>query len=266
MASFEDLSPEAQKIVHDRRVSGEKSIKEWIDFINPLSRFDRKSDLQRKIGNYIMGLWAFVGLYGIYMTFQFMYNHVEPIKFLEPLIVLASSGLLMLLTYMYYRKFEVMDIPNLLRGFLEPVLKLLREEFGDNAKLNLKLDLSEIKALREVTAEAPETDPMTYLETSITPKEGSTAAVKVEATGVEQPFLSEYKLRHTVYVSCAFDKSRFNLGENTENFAVSEDGDQFVIKYKFSEQSEQTIEEDTGPGEYHLAKRLHLMFRMGKER
>ena len=259
MANFEDLSPEAQKIVHERRLSGQKSVGEWIEFIKPLARFDKKTDNQRKIGNYIKALWSFWMLFGVYMYFVFMNNHLEAKYFIQPAVVILAAGLLLVLTYRYFRRFQVMDIPYLLRGFLVPFLNIMKEEFGADTKMELTMDLQQIKDLEEVTAEEPRTDIMNYLDAKVLTSQASGTRVKVDAAGVEQPFLSTYKLEHTVTIRCSFDKGVFEVGSNEEEFPISDNGGQFVVEYQFVEPSEQDIEADTGPGVYHLAKRIHLM-------
>ncbi len=256
---FEDLSQEAKAFVKDKKASGQRSIEEWINFFHPLAQFDKKSDQRRKIGNYIMGLWAFWIGFGVFMAFLLMANHIEAIYFTIPAGMVLVFGGLLWLTYRWTRQYEVRDLPNLLRSFLVPFLKLMKDRFGGDAKLDLKLDLSVIDDLGDIPAELPQSEKLHYMDASISEPGLGQWSLSLEAVGVQVPFFTYYKLKHTLSHSVITDRAVSDIAVNGSSFQVKEEAGKAVLSEEFSRQSEVEIESDPGPDIYEFGRSLKNM-------
>ena len=72
--TFNDLTNEEQSFVRDRKITDTKTIDEWLSYFTPLALFDKRGDKLRRNGNYIKAFWAFWIVFGLYMSFIFMFS------------------------------------------------------------------------------------------------------------------------------------------------------------------------------------------------
>lgn len=256
---FNDLTREEQQFVKEKKIAGDRTIDEWLTFFTPLAFFDKKCDIIRRNGNYIKALWAFLIVFGLFVGYIYLFNEIAPKEFIAPGIIIAVSALLLFLTNKWFDRYEDRDLPNLLRGFLVPFLKLLKNKIGSRETLNLQLDLSGINDLEEELVEDEKTDVINYLVASLKSPDLGLLKLKVDGMGTKRPYYSHYKLIHTLVLTNSYDGTIFRLAGDGGSFEISEKDNKIFIKDAYNEQSESPIESDPGPNLEKFRDRLDAM-------
>lgn len=257
--NYDDLSSDGQEFIKKPKVADSMTIEEWLKFFGPLAMFDKRIDSIRQKGNYIMALWAFWIVFGMYMLLIFMFNHAAPMNFIAPAILIVAASLLLYVTDKFFDKYESKDVPNLLRGFLVPFLELLKKRYGDQVEMKLDLDLKKIGDLEDIEAYDNETDKFNYLSASMKLEDSTLLNLTMDAKGVSRPLYSYYKLKHYLQLEGSYDSTLFQVSADNDSLQISENGNQIVIKDTYKEQSDAAIEADTGPDLYQFARMLSEM-------
>ena len=245
--SFNDLTKEAKAFIEERKINDSKTIIEWLNFFTPLALFDKKGDITRRNSNYVKAFWAFGIVYGLYTGFLFMFSGQSTRDTLGAAIVIVVSAVFLILTNKWFERYEIRDIPNLLRGFVLPFLELMKKKAGGEASLVMGMDLGEIHDLEDKEAHSDQTGRISYMKASVGLMDSGLLELNIDGTGVKRPYYSKYKLRHTVRITNSYDSGNFQKANHHEAFQTIEKNNRISFSYEYDEQSESPIGADTGP-------------------
>jgi hypothetical protein len=124
---------EQQQFVSEKKIDGEYTAAKWIDFLEEIAEFDSYVDVAKeKTQNWAIGF----GVGTFFSLFSFAFLNVLA---LVPVLCLLS--LCLVYTTMYWSLRRV-DIPNRMRLFMFPLVRLLQEEMKPDTLISLKADLT----------------------------------------------------------------------------------------------------------------------------
>ena len=139
--SLEEIGPEAEQVVTEKKLEGKKKLPAWLDLLEKLTAFDRNTD--KFISKYKKRTTLFTTLFvvGIFLVFfSFVITGAN-------LIVAAVVGaativalIFLILSRRQRKKYMAVDLTNDFRSVVLPLLRALSEDIESN-KVNLKLDL-----------------------------------------------------------------------------------------------------------------------------
>lgn len=140
--AYSSLEPGQKAMIEQKRIAETHTIDEWLALLSSLSTFDKHGDSLRKLLGWTIGLTIIFGFIGAIVA--------------ESLIVAIVALVILVVAIILYRRFRKLDIPNSLRGFILPMLRLLREDMESTTPLTLNCDLTGMdKAKAGPTTELP---------------------------------------------------------------------------------------------------------------
>src|SRR5687768_760100 len=111
---YGSLEAEQKEIIEKKSIEGTHTVDEWIAILSSLSAFDEHGDSLRKVLGWTIALSIVLGFIGTIIA--------------ESLIVAGVALLIVVAAIIFYRRFKKLDVPNSVRKFLLPLLRLLRED------------------------------------------------------------------------------------------------------------------------------------------
>lgn len=254
-----EFTSEQQEFIQKKKLSGNKTIDQWLEFFNPLAQYDKKEDAKRRNMNYVKAFWAFLTVFGLYMAMLYLFNGITNKDFVIAIIIIIVSVGLLILTTKYTMESEKKDLPNQMRGFVVPFLKRLQRRAGGRENLNMHLDLSEIDELSRKEAEENSTEKINYLTASIKLPDMGLFELNVNGTGTKRPYYSLYKLVHSLSMNLSFDRESYQLADTQGDFESEEKNGKIILRNEYEEVSESPIESDPGPDLLQLSDHLNAM-------
>ena len=125
--AYSSLDAGQKEMVDRKTIDETHTIDEWITLLTSLSTFDEHADALRKLLGWTMVIAVILGFAGAIVS--------------QSLIVAVVALVVLIAAIVYYRRFKKLDLPNNLRKFVLPLLRLLREDMESTAPLALKCDL-----------------------------------------------------------------------------------------------------------------------------
>ena len=151
----EDLSPPAQQVVAEKRLSGRKRVKEWQKLISELAEFDRISDrLEDRAGNFtILGIVLIVAaLIAWFVAFVAADpGQSATLAVRIPALVAIAAGIALVIYHgRRWRYFAKVDLANDFRLCIPPFLDVLADDIEPRGKVAMDLDMAGINADKQV--------------------------------------------------------------------------------------------------------------------
>lgn len=243
---FDTLTAEQRQFVQTQKISGKHKIKHWLDLLEKLALWDEKADKKRVIMGkpgvsiFFAVVGAIAAVVGIFLKNYW--------------VVLGGAGAFVLLLPLYfyllarYQQME-MDLRNHFRLFVMPLLYVLREEAGEDAKLKMQLDFSypdQAQYRVKSPPNKPKLPPYTtaayfsinWLQAELELSDGTLLAVELNdyvrtrtrtrnARG-KAKLKVKRKIKHSIKATLSFPKARYQPSD-TPNKATRQDSDTHIV-------------------------------------
>ena len=242
-ALYQQLTPEQKHFVDNKTINTTLSVKHWISFLSRTSAYDRLRDNRATILAGWISVIIFFSLILVIIAFNRSYWHyIVPVIFVLAIIL-----------YVLVRQRIALgkrNMSNYLRNFFMPILEVLREKAGDDAKMIAALDFRDpLKALpfeevkepglnrkiklytpKIIAAGVPLKD-QSYLELAVVDE--------IRKMTIQRGGKTKYKTKvtHRLFIRLAVNKSVYQRNEVTvpDYVEVEEQPNQFVYKLKHKE-------------------------------
>lgn len=128
------LTSEQIKFYKVKTISDTRKIKDWIGFLAGISILDQKEDQKRKV---------LLGLAILSLVAGFIFIMVS-VKMDDPFLFIFTAVCFVISIFLFYARYQSKkhDISNYLRLFFLPILKVLVDKAGAEAKLAATLDFN----------------------------------------------------------------------------------------------------------------------------
>ncbi|MDN5203663.1 hypothetical protein QQ008_19900 [Fulvivirgaceae bacterium BMA10] len=133
---YNSLSPQQKQFIKEKTISSTFTIRKWLGFLNKAVAYDTFGDKALKRMNvWLVVLIVFTVISSIFVT-VIVAESGQAFLILLPIILIA----LIIFQSMRIAKFKHRNLNNYLRLFFFPLLEVLKNKAGENAKLSANLD------------------------------------------------------------------------------------------------------------------------------
>ncbi|MDW3193562.1 MAG: hypothetical protein R8G66_14400 [Cytophagales bacterium] len=235
------LTPDQLAFYKQKIISDTRKVKEWVSFFKNLTLLDKLDDLNHTIFKWI----TITGIVGIIGSIIFMVVQKEN-------WIIALIGLSIAITgfgFWRIRKLDEEDLNNYLRLFFFPILQVLMDKAGGNARLAATLDFRDSRdtSPRRSTVMGGREQKL-YSPTYILARTQLLDGVKLNFAMQDEikdqnwtktnyrgkvKYKSKTKTTHHLLIRMSFpaDKYTWN-GDTTEDLVIEQNGEQFEAKKK----------------------------------
>lgn len=236
---YNQLDSNQQKFIQDKTINATYSIRKWLGFLSKAVAYDTYADKALKTittRNVLLIIFLIISFVASFFLF-----------ILIPVPIFL--GFLLYLNRKAQRKFKGRDLNNYLRTFYFPVLDVLKDKAGEDAKLAAVLNFNDprktepeksVRFGRKVNAYES-----TYILTKVILKDQSALEfiigdlitdlnwTKRSASG-KTKYKSKSKVAHLCIIKLTVDKTKYSIQtpDIPPNITVEEKGDTLVLKIK----------------------------------
>jgi len=239
---YQSLTPEQKHFVDNKTINATMSVRHWISFLDKTSKYDAVRDQQST--NLVFGI--VLSALGILVAIIIGFNGGD-------LRVVVGAGTLFLLVLILLVRRRMMlgkrNLSNYLRTFFVPVLTVLRDKAGEDAKMIAALDFRDpVKVLPFEKIEEPHLSRTVKLYTpkmitaGVTLKDGSYLEMVVldeirkivKRTARKTKYMT--KTTHRLFIRLTVPKAIYEKeGMPDAHVEVEEQADQYICKLKYKE-------------------------------
>ena len=238
---YNSFSEQQKQFVDEKTISATLRIEKWLGFLAKTVKYDHKIDKEVSL----MGTLTWVGVIGIIISI------IAAFVAENPFIALGVLAFILLIIISQVRKSKLhsKDLDNYLRLFFIPVLSILSEKAGKDAKLSASLDFriprksltpteSKVRG-RNLKLYEPK-----YIATRVLLKDGVSLEFAVKddikdyswtkrsASG-KMKYKSKTKFTHQCFLKMTLPKSEYELSRTPPaNIIIEEMGESYVAKSK----------------------------------
>lgn len=238
---YNSFSEQQKQFVDEKTISATLRVEKWLGFLAKTVKYDHKIDKEVSL----MGKLTWVGVIGKIASVIFAFVGENPF------VALGVIPFILLIIFSQVRKKKLhhKDLDNYLRLFFIPVLSILAEKAGKDAKLSASLDFriprksltptkSRVRG-RNLKLYEPK-----YIATRVLLKDGVSLEFAVKddikdyswtkrsASG-KTKYKSKTKFTHQCFVKMTLPKSEYELSKTPPaNIVIEEVGESYVAKNK----------------------------------
>ncbi len=247
---YKTFNEEQKQFAATQQIKGKHKIKHWMELLEKVALWDEKADKARPIGPSIgRTLSLFMAIMGLPLG---IFGFVAALHWL--IAVGAGAFIVFLMIYLGLRGKEEDDIRNHFRLFVMPLLYVLREEAGEDAKLKMRLDFShpdksayKAKApayIRKVPADTiVNYYAVTWLELELELADGALLAIELSdfvrnsTRRRRNPrgklkVKEKRKIKHSIKTVLSFPKTHYQISDTPTKAQRQDSSTHFVVQAK----------------------------------
>lgn len=242
---YDQLDHYQKKFIQDKTINATYSIRKWLAFLSKAVAYDTYADKALKTLAF-RNAWLI-----IFMVLSTIATFFILFIFPAPIIL----GVLLYFNVKTQKKFKGRDMNNYLRTFYFPVLDVLKDKAGEDAKLAASLNFNDPR--KEPAEKSTQFGrnvyayEATYILTKVILKDQSTLEfiigdllkdlnwTKTSASG-KTKYKSKSKVAHLCIIKLSVSKFRYSVMSNElpENITLEDKGDILVLKNKIKVKKE----------------------------
>ncbi|MEM9857908.1 MAG: DUF308 domain-containing protein [Bacteroidota bacterium] len=238
---YNSLNTQQRQFYREKTLSTTMKVKQWIAFLSKVSTLDKLGDGKIKL---LSGLGAICIVLGVISIFVAAFSEVYEIFIASGVLIITGIVLLLM-----RRKALKQDINNYLRQFFMPVLNVIKDKAGEEAKLSASLDFrNPRKALEPVRSKVGTRDQKlyspTYIMSRVSLKDGTLLEFVVKddikdlnwkkrsASG-KTKFKRKTKFVHQCFIKMTLPKAEYTWNETQgEGIEIADHNDHYQVKTK----------------------------------
>lgn len=244
-ALYQSLNPAERSFVDEKTISATYKVKRWLHLLAKAARFDVMIEAEAK-------KWSRFGTISIFLMIAAIISTFVLPDDIRLLVGIPSAILFLVIAIVFYKKsskIKTKDINNYMRSFFMPVINILRDKAGEEAKLAAALDFriprKEMEAeqgkvgVRSVKSYHPN-----YIRSKVLLKDGVSLEFSVadqihdfswtkrSASG-KTKFKSKTKYIHQCLIKMTLPKSTYQVKEAIdESVTVNSHNGDYIAKHK----------------------------------